>query len=163
LGQLVVIDAIDDGEVGAVGRRRDQDAFGASGHERGGLVARGEDAGALHRDVHAEILIRQLGRILDRGHLDLVTPDMDRVALDRDLMRKAPVHAVEAQQMRVGFDRTEIVDRDNLDVLPARLDDRAQYEPPDASEAIDRYSGDHRYPLLMPARDSRPSPDRSVN
>ena len=29
LGQLVVVDAVDDGQVGAVGGRRDQDALGA--------------------------------------------------------------------------------------------------------------------------------------
>ena len=29
LGQLVVVDAVDDGQVGAVGGRRDEDALGA--------------------------------------------------------------------------------------------------------------------------------------
>src|SRR5208337_2633491 len=152
-----------DGEIGAVGRRRNQDAFGAGGQERGGLVAGGELARALHRDVDAEIPVGQLVRILDRGDLDLVPADMNLIAVDDDLVREAPVHAVEAQEMRVGLDRAEIVDRDDLDVLPARLDDRAQYEPPDASKAVDRYSGDHRYPLLRPARDLRPPPDRNVN
>ena len=109
-----------------------------------GLVARGEDAGALHRDVDAEVLVRQLGGVLDRRDLDLVAADVDRVALDHHFLREAPVHAVEAQQMRVGFDRPEVVDRDDLDVLAARFDDRAQHEAPDASKAVDRYLRDHR-------------------
>jgi hypothetical protein len=37
LGQLVVVDAVDDREVGAVGRRRDQHALGAGGQMREAL------------------------------------------------------------------------------------------------------------------------------
>ena len=62
LGQLVVVDAVDDGEVGAVGGRRDQHALGAGGQMRRRLVLRGEDAGALEGDVDAQLLPRQLGR-----------------------------------------------------------------------------------------------------
>ena len=66
LGQLVVVDAVDDGEVGAFGGRRDQHALGAGGQMHRGLVLGGEDAGAFERDVDAEILPRQRGRVLDR-------------------------------------------------------------------------------------------------
>ena len=83
-------------------------------------------AGAFERDVDAELLVRKLRRILDRGHLDLVAADMDEVAVDQDFMRKTPVHAVETQQVSVGLDRSQIVDRDDLDVLAAGLDNRAQ-------------------------------------
>ena len=78
LGQLVVIDAIDDGKIGAVGGRGDEHALGAGGQMGRRLVLGGEDAGAFHRDVDAEILPRKLGRILDRGDLDLVVADRDR-------------------------------------------------------------------------------------
>ena len=121
LGQLVVVDAIDDGQIRAFRRRGNQDALGARLEMGRRLLARGEDAGAFERDVDAERLVRKLGRILDRGHLHLVAVDDDRVALDLDLVRKAPMHAVEAQEMRVGLDRTQIVDGDDLDVLAARL------------------------------------------
>ena len=144
LGQLVVVDAIDDGQVRAFRRRRNEDALGARLEMGRGLLARGEDAGAFERDVDAERLVRKLGRILDRGHLDLVAVDHHRVALDRDLVRKAPVHAVVAQEVRVGLDRTEIVDRDDLDVLAARFQNSAQHQPPNAAEAVDRYLGNHR-------------------
>ena len=66
LGQLVVVDAVDDREVGAVGGRGDQHALGAGGQMRRGLVLGGEDAGAFQRDVDAQLLPRQLGRVLDR-------------------------------------------------------------------------------------------------
>ena len=107
------------------------------------LLACGEDPGAFERDVDAERLVRQLRRILDRRDFDLVAVNDHRVALDLDLVRKAPVDAVEAQEVGVGLHRAQIVDRDDLDVLAARLQNSAQHEPPDAAEAIDRYLGNH--------------------
>ena len=47
------------------------------------------------------------------------------------------MHAVEAQQVRVGLDRAEIVDGDHLDVLAAGFGDGAQDVAADAAEAID--------------------------
>ena len=142
-GELVVIDAVDDGEVGAVGGRGDDDALGARGQQRRRLVARGEDAGAFERDVDAEILVGQFGRALDRRDLDLAAADADRIAVDGDFVRKASVHAVEAQQMRVGLDGPEVVDRHHLDVRAARFDDGAQDVAPDAPEPVDRYPHRH--------------------
>ena len=60
LGQLVVVDAVDDGEIGAVGGRGDEDALGAGLQMRRRLFARGEDAGAFQRDIDAELLVRKL-------------------------------------------------------------------------------------------------------
>jgi hypothetical protein len=97
LGQLVVIDAVDHGQIGAFGRCRHQHALGAGGQMHRGLVLGGEDAGAFHRDVDAEILPRQRGRVLDGGDLDGAVADADGVAFDRDLAGEAAVHAVEAQ------------------------------------------------------------------
>src|ERR1700689_1335808 len=107
------------------------------------LLARGEDAGAFERDIDAERLVRQLGRILDRGDLYLVAVNDHRVALDLDLVREASVDAVEAQEVGVGLHRPQIVDGDDLDVLAAGLQYCAQHEPSDPAEAIDRYLGNH--------------------
>ena len=71
------------------------------------------------------------------GDLDGAVADVDRVALDLDLAGKAAVHAVEAQQMGVGLDRTEIVDGDDLDVLAAGFGDGAQHVAADAAESVD--------------------------
>ena len=49
--------------------------------------------------------------------------DIDGVALDLDLVREATMHAVEAQQVRVGLDGAEIVDGHDLDVGPTGFDD----------------------------------------
>ena len=54
------------------------------------------------------------------------------------------MHRIVAQQMGVGLDRAEIVDADDLDVVAAGFDDRAQDITADAAKPID---GDfHRHP-----------------
>ena len=55
-----------------------------------------------------------------------------------DLAAKAAMHAVVFQQMRVGLDRAEIVDRDDLQIVAPLLVERAQHQPADAAEAVDR-------------------------
>ena len=75
--------------------------------------------------------------------LILPLPTVDRVAVDRDLVREAAVHAVVAQQMRVGLDRAEIVDGDDLDVLAAGFVDGAQDVAADAAKSVDGNSDGH--------------------
>lgn len=138
LRQLVVVDAVDDGQVRAVGRSRDDDALGAGFQMSGCLVAGGEDAGALHGDVDAEFLVRQFCRIADRGHLDrLAVVDDDRVAVDLHVGRKAAVDGIEAQQVSVGLDRTEVVDGNDFDVRAAGFDDGAENVAADAAKTVD--------------------------
>ena len=137
LGQLVVVDAIDHGEVGAVGGRRDEHALGAGGQMQRRLVLGGEDAGAFHRDVDAEIFPGQRRGILHGGHLDRAVADADGVALHGDFAGEAAMHAVEAQKMRVGFDRAEIVDAHHLDVRAAAFGDGAQDIAADAAKPVD--------------------------
>src|ERR1700722_61217 len=108
------------------------------------LLTRGEDTRAFERDVDAKRLVRKLSRILDRRNLDLMAVDDHRVALDLDLVRKAPVDAVVAQEVRVRLHRAQIVDGDDLDVLAARLQNSTQHQPPNPAEAIDRYLRKHR-------------------
>ncbi len=46
--------------------------------------------------------------------------------------------AVVLQQMRVGRDRPQIIDADDLDLAVLVLVGRAQYQAPDAAEPVDR-------------------------
>ena len=149
LGQLVVVDAVDDGEVGVFAGGRDQHALGAGGQVGGGLVAGGEDARAFQRDLDAEFLVGQLGRVALGGHLDRAAADVDRVAGDLHLMRELAVHRIVAEQVGVGLDRAEIVDGDDLDVRTAGFDDGAQNIAPDASETVDRDLHSH-FPVPFP-------------
>ena len=53
------------------------------------------------------------------------------------------MHGVVAQQMRVGLDRAEIVDADDLDVVAAGFDDGAQHVAADAAESVDGNANRH--------------------
>ena len=56
------------------------------------------------------------------------------------------MHAVIAQQMGVGLDRAQIVDRHDFDVAASRFHDRPQHQPADAAKAVDR---NPQVPLLI--------------
>jgi hypothetical protein len=143
LGQLVVVDAIDHGQVGAVRRRGDDDALGTGGQVRRSLVAGREDAGALHRDVDVEFLPRKLRRVALGQHLEAVFAGGDRVAVDGHFAGELAVHAVEAQQMRVGLDRAEVVDGNDVDVGAAGFIDRAHDVAADTAKSVDCNSDSH--------------------
>ena len=143
LVSLIVVDAVDDGQIGAVRRGRDDNALGAGRQVRGRLVAGCEDAGAFERDVDAELFPRQLRRILDRRHLELVGADVEGIALDLHLAREAAMDAVEAQQMGIGLDRAEVVDGHHVDVLAAGFVDGAHDVAADAAKSVDGYSDSH--------------------
>ena len=136
-GQLIVVDAVDNGCIGIVGRRRDQHALGAGGQMQSGLVLCGENAGAFQRDVDAEFFPRQLGRIALGRNLDLAVAEADRIPLDGHGAREAPMHGIEAQQMRIGFDRSEVVDADDFDIRAAGLRDSPQHIAADAAKPVD--------------------------
>ena len=150
--ELIVIDAEDDREVGAGGRRRDQHALGAGLQMLRRVVALGEEARAFQRHVDAELLPRQLRRIALGRHLDRAAADVDAAVLGLHLAAERPVHGVVAQEMRVGFDRAEIVDADDLDVAAVVLDDGAQDQTPDAPEAVDGDPDSHDTSLPLQPR-----------
>ena len=143
LGELVVVHAIDDRQVGAVGGGRHQDALRAGLEMGRGSLLRGEETGALQHDVDAHRLVRQLGRIALGSDLDRAAADIDRVAGNLNFTVEAAMHGVEAEQMGIGLDRAEIVDRDDLDVLATRFHDGAQHIAADAAEAVDCNTNSH--------------------
>ena len=53
------------------------------------------------------------------------------------------MHRVEAQQMRVGFDRAQIVDADHFDILAAGFGDGAQDVAADAAEPVNGNADSH--------------------
>ena len=146
--QLVVIDAIDDRQIGLVARCRDEDLLGPGFQMGGRLVARGEEAGAFHGDVDADLAPGQGFRIALGGHLDRAATDIDRVALDRDRTGEAAMDTVIADEMGIGLDRTEIVDRDDFDIGAARFDDRPKHIATDAAKTVDCDANCHEGPPL---------------
>lgn len=117
LSEFRVVHSEDHGQIGVIRRCRYENALGASFQVGGSLLLRSKDPGAFERYIDAERLVRQFARISDRSHLDRTCAIIKRVASDLDLAGKAAVDRVEAQQMGIGFNRAEIVDRGDLDVL----------------------------------------------
>ena len=147
--QLLVVDAIDDGEVGALRRRRDEHALGAGSQMHLRLVLVGEDARAFHDDVDAEVLPRQLGRILFGQHLDRrAEADVDGIAGDLHLAGESAVYAVVLKKMRVVLGRHQVVDGDELQVGALCLGGGTQHVSADAAKARDRNLHCHRRRLL---------------
>src|SRR5262249_17096090 len=77
-----------------------------------------------------------LGGIALGRHAHPAAAGIDGALLGLDLAPERSMHAVVAQQVRVGLDRPQIVDRDHLDVLAVSLGDGAQDEAPHAPEAV---------------------------
>ena len=102
-----------------------------------------ENAGALERNINAHGFVRQLCGIAHRRYFDWSASDVDRVAFDGDLMGEAAVDGIEAQQVGVGFNRPQVVDRNNFDIGATRFDDCAQYISADAAKSVDSYLDGH--------------------
>jgi hypothetical protein len=82
------------------------------------------------------------------SHLDRVAAfDGDGVAIDLTL-REAAVNRVVAHQVGVGFDRAEIVDRDDVDVGAAGFVNRAHDIAADASKPVDGNLGLHSHSAI---------------
>ena len=148
LGRIVevIVDAHDQREIRAFGGRADQHRLRAGGEVRGGLVALGEEAGALEHDVDPEGLPRQLGRVLQREDLDALAADRDRflVVGDRAAGLEFAVNRVVLEQVRERLRVGQVVDGDDLDVGDPALDERADDAASDPSETIDSDFRRHR-------------------
>ncbi len=137
LGELVVVDAVDHGEIGARARGRDEHALGAGGQVPRRALAIGESAGAFHDDVDAKVapgkfLRRRLGK-----DCNILAVGLEMPAYDADLSGEPPMHAVELEQMSVHLGRAEIVDRDEVEILAAGFEIGPESEPADPAKSID--------------------------
>ena len=125
LPQLVVIDAVDHGQVLVRARGRDQHPLGAGVQVLLGVGTLGEDAGAFHHHVDVEGAPRQVGRVALGEHLDRLAADRDRGLVDPDGGVERAVGRIAAQQMGVHLGRAEVVDGDECDVVALGLERRA--------------------------------------
>jgi len=93
-------------------------------------------------EVDAERLPRQLLRVTDLQDLQHLAVDADSIVGGRDRIRQNAEHRVVLQQVCHRLQRTEVVDRDDLDVGPTRLHGTEKV-PPDAPEAVDSHTNRH--------------------
>ncbi len=123
------------------------------------LVAGRENSGAFERDIDAKISVRQIARILNRSHLDGTATGIQCVAMNCDGVGEPAMDAIEAEQVRIGFNRAEIVDRDDFNIGAPAFDDGAQHVAADPTEAVDRDLDCHSCLLFVSAAGQ----DTSVN
>ena len=140
-GQPVVIDAVDDGEVDALGGGGYEDFLRASSEMGSGLVAVREEAGAFQRDVDAVGAVGQAGRIALGGNLDAAAVDDQVGAVGADFAGPGAVNQVALEQQRVEFGIGEVVDRHQLEPAILLFEDGTGDEAADPPKPIDRNSG----------------------
>ena len=98
--------------------------------------------GGLEHDVDAERLPRQLRRILDREHLELVAVDGDAVAARGDVGLQVAEDRVVLEQVRQRLGVGQVVDGDDVD--PAVAHGGAHDVAADAAEPVDPDFDGHR-------------------
>src|SRR5262249_20116323 len=100
------------------------------------------EPGGLDHDVHLEVLPRQLGRVALGQALDGGAGYLDALVGVPDGLRQYAEDAVVLEQMRHGGDVAEVVERDDLDVVPALLRGAPEVAA-DPAEAVDANSDGH--------------------
>ena len=141
---LLVVDAHDDGDVGAFGGRGDDDFLRTGLDVLGCRVAVREEPRRLEHDVDAEVLPRELRRVAERQDLELVALDRDAVAARLDCRVQVPQDRVVLEQMRQRRGVRQVVDRDEVDVLVPKC--RTHDVAADPAEAVDSNPHCHQSP-----------------
>jgi hypothetical protein len=152
---LRVVDAEDDGNVGAFGRRRDDHPLGARGQVLRRIVPIGEEARAFEDDLDAEFLPGQLRRVAHGQDLEVVPVDGNPVLAGFDLGVQVPEDRVVLQQVRERGRAREVVDRHEVDVLVTQR--RAHDVAADTPESIDADLNRHR---ILPSGTANRSSDK---
>src|SRR6516162_8264823 len=134
----LLVDAHHDSHVGAIGRSRNNDFLRTSFEVLCGSVALGENAGAFKRHIDPEFSPREFGRVALGGNADLAATRIHPILAGGHLAGEAPVHTVVSEQMRIGFDRAEIVDADDLNFFGGMLQSRAHDQAADPAKPVDR-------------------------
>ena len=145
---LGLVDAEDDGDVLRLRGGRDDHLFRAGVEVLLRFRRFREPSRRLEHDVDAEVLPRQLRRLLLREHLDLVAVDRDRPVAGCHVTAIRPVDRVVLEEVGQPFGIGEVVDRDKIDVRDA-LQLRGPHDlSPDPTETVDSHSNGHCFSLV---------------
>ena len=98
-------------------------------------IARGETPGTFQRDRH--ITPREFGRIWFCGDADFATVDHQMIVFDLNLGVQPTMDAVILQKMGIGFDRAEIIDGDNLDIIALVFENGTKNASADPAKSVD--------------------------
>ncbi|MCY1445013.1 hypothetical protein D9M71_615120 [compost metagenome] len=143
--QNVVIDPVNDGRVGALGRCRDDDFARPGSKMSSCLGAVGEVAGAFEHYIDGFGLPRQLGRVANGTDGNAVAIDGQAFVIELDIGSKDAMNTVVLEQVRIDRAVTQVIDRDDLQVLTVALGiECAKDVAADAAKAIDCDTKGHR-------------------
>src|SRR5262249_42434923 len=95
-------------------------------------------AGAFEYHIDAELAPWELGRVALGGDPNLAATRIHPILPGRHFAGEAAMYTVVAQQMRIGLDRAEIVDADDLEFLVGMLQSRAHDQAADPAKPVDR-------------------------
>ena len=109
-----VVHPVAEGHVGPLGGRRDDDLLGAAGQMRGGLVAVGEQAGALEHHVDAEVLPGQLSGVAFAEYAHALAVYEQCLVTGRDFVPEGPVHGIVLEEVGERLGIGQVVDGDKL-------------------------------------------------
>ena len=145
---VLVVDAVDDREVGTGRRGRHDDGRGTRLEVHRCVVTLGEEARRLDHDVDAEVAPRECLGVALGQHRQRVVADLDPVLGGRDLLGQHAHDRVVLEEVGHRVERAEVVHRDEVDVGAAFLRGTEEVAA-DAPEAVDAYANGHGMVLSM--------------
>src|SRR5207248_5169992 len=139
----LVVDPKNEGGVGAVRGRRDNDLFHGGAEMLLRVRAFGKEAGGLHDDFRADGSPIEFGGILDAEHREATTVYRDAVVGMSHFVRQIAEHRIVFQQVRECFSVGDVVDGNELNILV--VDGGAQDVATDAAEAVNANFDGHTF------------------
>ena len=88
-------------------------------------------------DLDAQVLPRELGRILLGQHFDRLAVDDQIAFLGLDRAVEFSVGRIVFEQVRIGVDVEQVVDRHHFEVLGGAFNHRLEHLPADPAKSVD--------------------------
>ena len=142
---LLVVHPHHDGDVLALGGRRDHDLLGSGRQVLLGRGALGEAAGALEHQLHPEVLPGEILGFFDGRHREGLAVHDEPVALDLHRAGETAVDGVVLEQVGQRLGVGDVVDGDELEVGLVREHGGAQHVASDPAEPVDAHSHGHEH------------------
>ena len=148
--EFVVIDAVDHGDIGTVGRGGNQHSLGTGLYMLGGLFAFAEQTRAFQGYIHVQVFPRQPRGVAFGNDFYGTAAKVDGVFTDGYISGQGAVGGIVFQQVGVGFNRSEVVNGDHLQVRTSGLVQSPQYKAPDTPKSVDRETNSHPHSPAWP-------------
>ena len=142
-GQLVVVNAVNNRQIGAFGRSGNQNAFGAGFQMDFRFVGVRETARAFIHDIDVHFFPGQFCRVGFGQNFYCFAVNRDGIICRGNFAGERTVNGIELQQMSVGFRRTEVVDRNDVNICTAGFCQSAESQTTDTAKSINRNANCH--------------------